>query len=374
MVKGTVNCPEALYRPVKTDRAAIRRLTPFLATGLMILCVTAEVGAGEKIQITEGKEKIDLPSRVPKDDLFSKPLDFLRPSAGGGGSLIPDLPPPVQTSPLNKDQLDKKNWLKSTSENFDPDAALKQIFGVREYKYENLEKRSKGSLDDSWGGTSDREAQKSPGGLLDKPLSRRELEWDRRGLAADPFSRLRERAQTGGDSDDEIGHGSISELNLNNLLHPTQVTDPLSRVPGGMIRAHGDASGLGQFYNQSFSGQSGRNREQELRALEFEKLLKGPAAIQKPVNDPINSAADRTRQEINPIRGNRLDEFSGPAVSAIGSESLPGFGRPPRQGFLDNLNTKVLGSSSLTPSIVAPPPARTTEAKPPVLEIPRRKF
>ncbi|MBI2946565.1 MAG: hypothetical protein HYY23_02900 [Verrucomicrobia bacterium] len=344
--------------------------------GVFLLCLVYPVAAGEKIRITEGTDKVDLPSRVPKDDLFSKPLDFLNSRGGGGGSLIPDLPPPTSMSPLNKELLDKKNWLKSTSENFDKDAVLKQIFGVREYKFENLEKRSKGSLDDSWGGTSSRETQRSPGGLLDRPLSRRELEWDRKDMAADPFSRLRDRSQAGAasSSDDESANRPIDDLNLNSLLHPTQGTDPFSRVPGGLIRPAGDAKRLGQFYNQTVTGQFGRTREQELRSQEFEKLLKGQSAIQKPVSDPINSVADRTRQEMNPVQGRRLDDFSRPAVSAVGSESLPGFGRPPRPGFLDSLNTKVLGSSSLTPSIIAPPSARITEAKPPVLEIPRRKF
>ncbi|MBM3841423.1 MAG: hypothetical protein FJ398_26435 [Verrucomicrobia bacterium] len=370
---GTVNCLEVLNGPAKSGNAPNKGRNPVLVAGVLFLCLTGVVTAGEKIQITEGTEKIDLPSRVPKDDLFSKPLDFLKSRGGGGGSLIPDLPPPVQTSPLNKDRLDKTDWLKSTSGNFDKDAILKQIFGVREYKYENLEKRPKGSLDDSWGGTSDRETQKSPGSLLDRPLSRRELEWDRKDMAADPFSRLRERSQTGSGIDEESNNGSIADLNLNNLLHPTQVTDPFSRMPGGMLRSP-DARGPGQFYNRTITSQSGRTREQELRALEFEKLLKGPSAIQKPVNDPINALTDRTRQEINPVKGTRLDNSVGPAISAIGAESSAGFGRASRPSFLDNLNTKVLGSSSLTPSIVAPAPARITEAKPPVLEIPRRKF
>ena len=269
--------------------------------------------------------------------------------------------------------------MKGTTERWDADAALKQIFGVREYKFENFEGKSKGNLDDLWGGSATRSSQRSPGGMLDRPLSRRETDRDRRDLSSDPFSRSLEKdsgnASKSGKEDEENGGADapIAELNLNRLLRPAQTGDPFSRLPGSLIRTPSGPNSLGQFFNQS-DGQFGRTREQELRAREFDKLLKGQGAVSQSPRAPINSIADGTRQEINPTKGKRVDEFSGLAASGIASESLPGFGRTSRPGLFDSINAKVLGASSLAPTIVAPSPARITEAKPAVLEIPRRKF
>src|SRR5947207_37365 len=97
------------------------------------------VGAlgGEKIRFTDQgapSEKATPPRPGLKED-FSRPFD-LKPNSLSG-EVIPDMPaPPVNRNtrdPKLDELLDqKKNWILSTPSKFDRDAALKQIFKIRE--------------------------------------------------------------------------------------------------------------------------------------------------------------------------------------------------------------------------------------------------
>lgn len=333
---------------------------------------------GEKIQFSDGTQKVDLPGKILKDDLFSKPLDFLK-SRGddSGGSIIPTLPAPSSMTVLPKDILEKKNKSLNVPDDLNQDAALKQIFGVREYKFENLEKKSKRSLDEIWDGQSPRRRQGQAG--INDPISRRETEQERRDRASDPSSARRDKDMSRGvdspeQDDNSPGNGPIAELNLNNLLNPTQRSDSLNQGPYGASRPQTAPSGLGQIFNSSAVGQTGRSHEQELRTQEFQKLLKSAPLWVKQANDPVNSLPDGTRQEMNPVRGKRIDDFSGLKSSLPGADGLSSLGRAARPSPFESLNTRVLGASSLAPSISAPPLAAPPVFQPPPLEIPRRKF
>ncbi|MBI4659232.1 MAG: hypothetical protein HY735_10355 [Verrucomicrobia bacterium] len=345
-----------------------------------VFCGSIMSYGAEKIQISEGTDKAELPSKAPIDDLFSKPLDFQRFRSGdGGGSLIPSLPAPIQPTNLRKDQLEKKKWLQNETENLDQDAALKQIFGIKEYDFEGLGAPSKGGLGDLWGGSSPTKRPNHFGRDLDAPSPWNKSGRNSRDLTGPPAMGLTNRDRSNRpdstmEEENSDGNGTIAELNLNNLFRPTQTLQPSERIPAGMIRMPSGPNGISQFLNQTFAGSSAGDREKELRAQEFEKLLKGPRLLPSRNNDPINSLPDGTRQELNPIRGTRLDEDSASAVKAFGAGNLPGLGAPLRPGLFDSFNAKVLGSSSLAPSIAAPPPSPIMNAKPPVLEIPRRKF
>jgi len=347
-----------------------------------LICFASSAFGGEKIQITEGTEKVELPGRVLKEDLFSKPLDFRNlKGSEGGGSLIPALPAPILPTNLRKDQFEKKNWLLNAPGTPDQSETLRQILGVRDYDSDGAGKKSKTtrSFEGLWEKSAADRMKTSSNRTLDDPQARKELGRGRSEGPADPLSRISDgnRANRSDSSSDEGGsaaNGPIEELNFNDLLRPTRSLDPLSRESAANARTKAGLGGLGQTFNQGSFGQATRSREQELRAQEFEKLLKGPLPFSKRPNDPINSLQDSTRQEINPVRGQRLENYQGSTGSALATDSLPGLGKASRPGLFDSLNTKVLGASSLAPAVMTPAPPPIGQPKPPVLEIPKRRF
>ncbi|MEO8425890.1 MAG: hypothetical protein ABI651_02135, partial [Verrucomicrobiota bacterium] len=93
--------------------------------------------------------------------------------------------------------------------------------------------------------------------------------------------------------------------------------------------------------------------------------------------DPINSAPDSTRQEINPVVGRTVEDFSR-APNPLGALSglqangfVPAGLQPPA---FDDLNAKLLGQSSSRPAFDSQPASRFLAPKPAVLEFQKRKF
>jgi hypothetical protein len=329
-----------------------------------------EIRAGEKIKISESDGKIELPSKSQKDDILSKPFDFLKSRGDGdGGSLAPSLPPPfTQRGSLRKDKPEEKHWIQGTSEKFDQEAVLKEIFKIREYDLESLAKKPESSLSgilESDGNAGDKPSEATAPG---DPLTSHETTPMGRSNVAHRNRTLMEEDSFGSTTPN-------SELNLNQLLNPNQMRDPLATAPAGMM----PAPFRGRFepmQNRATPLQNGRSRERELRSQEFDKLLGTRKSFLSPLNDSINSQTDSTRQEMNPITGRKMGE-NGSAINPPGvSDSLTGLNgssRNPLTGFTDSLNMRAPGGSSLAPAFTPPPVTPVSQPKQ-VFEIPRRKF
>ena len=94
--------------------------------------------------------------------------------------------------------------------------------------------------------------------------------------------------------------------------------------------------------------------------------------------DPINLRADTTRQEINPVTGRSLRDLPlEKRMDVAGPLATPGAGTYDRSSPLQEMESKILGSSSLAPAVAAPVGIETPRpivSRPGTLQLPTRKF
>lgn len=94
-------------------------------------------------------------------------------------------------------------------------------------------------------------------------------------------------------------------------------------------------------------------------------------------NDPINQMVDTTRNPLQPTTAPTLTDLDVVGNSKANNPFAPSpnSGFSGRQGNMDTLlGGRVFGSSSLSPSFMAPSAPALVQPKPAVLEVPRRKF
>ena len=127
-------------------------------------------------------------------------------------------------------------------------------------------------------------------------------------------------------------------------------------------------AGLGD----SLSGAAGDPR----RGDDFRRLLAVPGSLNPlvPGIDPINLHMDTTRQELNPVVAQRSSQLPGAGSDALELRHSISTLEGNRSSPWDGQSAAILGPSSLSPAAAAPAPAPFTQAKPTVLEFPRRRF
>jgi hypothetical protein len=341
-------------------------LRPALAGALVV--ASGSAWAGEKIRFSEEGEKAARPVLRPKPD-FGSTFD-LKHSAPGGADA--GLPPPLPSNRIRDQKLEefldqKKNWIFVTPT--DSDAALKEMFNVREYKLDDLgaDSKSKSTIDRFF----EREAE-----------ARSELssKLNARGKGAEDNDLSKEAAET-----DTIV-GLPLEQGLRSSIAPTPELDPnawgrgpglgnpLSVAPGDFSPKNfnaADVLGLPRRILGSGSGQFFDQEKREQRLDEFQKSLGVTPA--RPA-DPINLQNDVTRQPLNPIvgigappAGTALDTGLKPPAGGLSGTMF----RPP---ISDLITARPPLGSSLAPTMPAPASPTFFQPRPAILEIPRRKF
>lgn len=343
--------------------------------GLPLPLVPQKVWAGEKIQITPRNSKANSAAETIKNGLYSDPLDFMKSRGGsGGGSLVPTLPPPANSTRSRPKQEDDMNWMFDTKGNIDQEAALQKIFGVRDSSFGVPKTGSKNANNSSFGDDTERWEQSSSGKNWLEIGYRKAEKASENGLkreeTAEPNSGFEDKA-------DSSFSRKRNELNLNNLLSPKQSKEVSSDGPSGYAQDPFALSGLLQSVNNTEKGRFGRTKEQEDRLSDFQNLLGvQPTLFVDQLRNTLDSQPDATRRDMNPIFGSPL-ESSGP--SGLNPSSLNPFNSgvraaPANSGLFDSFNTRSLGKSGLNPAMIIPPSVPVFQPKPIVLEIPRRKL
>ncbi len=326
--------------------------------------------AGEKIKITGSDEKLELPK---EKEILGTPGGFLPSRIGspesGGGTVMPQANQPVLLrNPKLEESLDrKKNWLLDSPNNLERDETIKEIFGVRKYELNSLDKKPKSAFDRFYdSGKEGKSTLKGSRGSRDG--SNRESLGTRNEF--DPSKPL------GSDEPDKAEHGGvIQELNPAQLFNWSSPSDSLSQV-GGMFkqnsilpRSIGDQS-LGQPLS------SGPGREINSPANDLRRTWDFRSAPGTRFADPINDSVDTTRSPMNPIAARRpsvpppqSSEGSFGGSFSFGS-SAPISARP---DFFSSGRDRSPSASFTTPT-PTPVSAPAFQPKPGVLEIPRPKF
>ena len=352
----------------------------------MILLPPAPVSAQEKIRITKGEEKMEIPRGNAGDDLLSRPFDELRSRGDGAGSLDPVLPS-IPVNPRNvlpKDKTDDKNWI--IPKGFDQDAVLKEIFKVRDYDLENRDKKSRTGFERILGVDRGNKDEKDGSGSLS--LTPRSME-DQFGqkvlgpMTPEMMSRYRPQTRSPSDQDPKSTTDLIMELSFENLMRVTRPFEVLSQPTSDLTGMVLMQNAFGQTFNRLMPVRTPKTKQQEQSSKDFQKLLGSSRQfLTSRLNDPLNSQSDETRLEVNPVTGKRLGESSlnsplGARQSAMPDPSagLSGISRPSSiSSILDSLNPKNDGGSMGGSSSSLPSTTPIMQPGPPVLEMPRRKF
>ena len=318
----------------------------------------------EKIRFSGAGDAITPPSSRPKDDLLSKPFEFLDRGNSASGVVAPTLSPVALPSYQRGSQLlelyerrldQKRNWIFAQPEDFGRAPTAEEVFnigtfGVAETKPKTvLENFLAGSAPKPGRGHAGQAGSNGDKRSLDKPGSRIERD-DRPG--------------------DEVSSP---------LTTPYDSTRFLSAgfsLPGDFLGRPAAPARLNDFLNTAPADPIAKARDDRKHADEFRKLLNfsGPANPLTTGLDPIHLGLDLTRQEFNPVTAPRLGEL--PRIGRDAFNPLGAISSPPGSRFnaLDDQTAKILGPSSLAPAVSAPADSPIRQPSPTVLEFPKRKF
>jgi hypothetical protein len=167
----------------------------------------------------------------------------------------------------------------------------------------------------------------------------------------------------------------ISDFNLRSALTGgPQRSDPFSRKEGDSMRTFQPLPGtlLGAEAARK-SREREKDRERDiLRATEFQQMIRPRNGNMNAFTDPINSAPDFTRREINPIMPRVVEQPSVPQASPFGGPASAGNFRIGDSGLFGAATPSGGGFSPPSASFSAnpvPQPSRSI-----ILEPPKRKF
>jgi len=330
--------------------------------------------AGEPIQISGFTNKVSLPRRDSTDLLLNQSGDFFKSGRSGDpGSDLPDsLPSPDRAK--NKKVQEKfdlqQNWIFQTPETIKSEPTPEEMFGLQENPWSTRSKPSSRMLENFWKDKEGKTPQKNPYSFPERSDTET---GDRDKPALEDFS----SAVFGKEAHDRAHKPST--LNWNSLFSEK------GRANGPNQDSKDIISGL---FNQKKSNASSSlvsgletpefKSSQSERDDDFFKILNpsAPRSFLPAKYDPINSAPDSTRQEINPVVGKTVEDFSRAAdpLGALSGLQANGFVPPGLQGPAFDLNEKLLGPATFKPAFESPSGPRFVAPKPAILEFPKRKF
>ena len=332
-----------------------------LALGGLLTSVNS-VRAGEKIQITDSPEKVNLPK-----DLAPLPSESYRraiPSGDSGPGTVfpqPNQPMVIPNRKLEDMIEQKKNWIFRSPNAVDQDR-FEEAFGVRKYELNSLGKAQKSSQERYFEAGDDRKDGRPAKDALGRDTARGKRDLDSTGR----FSR---------ENEGEDQPGIIQELNpapLFNWTSPSDASSPMnsmfkgrSIIPSGLDQPGFGDRGPAQPVRDNNPSQNSFQKAWDMRRAPLGKFA-----------DPINDPGDATRSFMNPIAA-RKASIPPPGASSGQLDGLfpTGANSPSaaRSESFAPIGDRKWGTPTIIPAAASPSIPRPL-IKPSVLEIPRAKF
>ena len=333
-------------------------------TGWLCLC-GATSQAGEKILFSDRSTKVDLPLKGP-DDLKSSPLqDFLssRRSEMGAPDIFSFAPPRAARTARDKRELErrleeKKNWIMHDAESIRGDTKQKETVDLRAEDDPGKERKPR-TLMERIAEERDRKLSSNTNQFDNSfRADARSLDFTSRSNGSTNRSELSNAAQNNSASAEQKGDDRQSPR------LPSEARAGQAGLPG---LSGAEPSGL------SILARAERQRQQDERAADLRKLLDSPGTVSAAPRRGADllSSPDTTRQQINPITGRGLNEFSPRIDLKRGFDPIGSSSRP---GILNELNPSGFGSPGGGPLLFQPTEPIRMERRPVVLEIPKRKI
>ena len=316
----------------------------------------------EKIQFSSPGEPVDSPTARPRDDLVSRPFEFLDHGNSISGVVQPLVAPaggalskPGRNARLIEAFDRKKNWVYVRSDDLNRAQTMDETFGLRDSA--GADRKPRTALENFF---EDRGQ---------KPLRDRtretQGEWTGTGAKQDYTSGL--------DRDDRTG--ANANVRFDGPIDPKRTLAAGFSLPGDFWRASPGQGRLDNFHNGGLNDPFSTAGDRQNRSDEFRKLLSVPGTVNPlvPRFDPINLQVDATRQLLNPVTAQRPGELPGAGGDLLNPlRSAEPAGN--RSSLFDVQSVGILGPSSLSPAVTAPTEPSYVPPKPVVLEFPRRKF
>jgi hypothetical protein len=318
----------------------------------------------EQIRFSGSGDSVALPVSRPKDDLLSKPFEFLNRDNSGSGVVAPTLAPAALPSyqrgsrllELYERQLDqKRNWIFGQPEDYGRTPTAEDVFNVSATG--GSETRPKTVIENFLAGRGSRAGrghEDSQGG-----------DGDKRGVDK-PGSRF----------DRDMKPGEEVSSPVSNPYDSTRILSAGFSLPNEFLGKSAAPGRWNEFLNTAPTDPVAKARDDRKHTDEFRKLLNfsGAASPLTTGLGAIQLGLDPTRQELNPITAPRLGEL--PGIGRDAFNPLGAINGPPGSRFngLQDQAAKILGPSSLAPAVSAPAESPIRQSTPAALEFPKRKF
>jgi len=350
------------------------RHATFCATVTAAIVLAVFVGnAGEPIIIPGEQQKTAPPAldrKLPMRDVF-RFGDKLSAPSGFDVLTVPALPGTTLLDPKEQkrrklERLERENWLVVGKGELQAEEDEKNLFNVRDYSLESLEKEDSRAnvifrgLDKD--GNQRDGNQRLPGQFRSskEPL-RLPGPQEEEAESKDSPRLQREKPKEG-------AHVS-SELNLKKMFEPRQESDSLTP------RFNKSDLTLQRLLSGGISPEA--RREQQVRSEEFRNFLdkRGAATPLAGPSDPINFGSDFTRQPINPTTPQPLGGGVAGSANRFGSPSAaPRPGSPMAGGFPTAFAGAPAPAGFSAGPLLAPKTEPVRPAKQMTFDPPRRKF
>ena len=194
--------------------------------------------------------------------------------------------------------------------------------------------------------------------------------------AAGEWNRTDAKRDYGSSFDRDDRTGADASSRFDNPFDSTRTLTAGFLLPGDFFAVSQSQGRLRDFRNPGLSDSLSSGGGGRDHADEFQKLLAVPGAINPlaPGFDRIHLQVDATGRALNPATAQRsgalpaaAGDVLNPLRSVSGSMSSP-------SRLLGDPSARVLGQSSLSPAVAAPPETPRAQPTPAVSEFPRRKF
>ncbi len=318
----------------------------------------------EKIRFSGTGDSISLPVSRPKDDLLSKPFEFLDRENSVSGVVAPTLAPSSLPSyqrssrllELYERKLDQqRNWIFGPSEEFGRSPTAEEIFNVSAIS--GSETKPKTALENFLAGRGSKPGR----GHKDS-------------LEGDGDKRSGDKPGARFDRDAKPGEEVSSPMS--NPYDSTRILSAGFSLPNEFLSRPAAPARFNDFLNTAPTDPVAKARDDRKHTEEFRRLLNFSGAA-NPLTTGLSAiqlGLDPTRQELSPITAPRLGEL--PGIGRDAFNPLGAINGTPGSRFngLHDQAARTLGPSSLAPALNPPAESPVRQPAAPVVEFPKRRF
>lgn len=338
--------------------------------------LAAPASGADKIRFSDQPSGIKTPKPESKDKPVAESFEFMNRKSSFSGVIqtpttpTPTLPNILRSQKALQEYYDKRDWIFTATPESGGTNALEKLFPDKDEEAAEGETHVKRGVERYLElQEQKKEASQHKGRLERKPRSEETDEEER--TDAEPADE--KAAFTKGRPASDANRPGESARFADKAPRPgSERAESAFTLPSFKDQLRPFSLGPGPSANTAF-------RDRQTRTEDQRRRLDLPSSVTPVAGslDLLKLQPDFTRQDMNPISAPSTKDLSAGPAKPEGAKELR-LAKPDsptgKSSFLDDLQAKSLGDSSLSPAVFTPPEPLTMKAKPAVLEIPRRPF